>query len=228
APTPAEGRFLGLVRSLLSTAGPAGDQDYLLGALSAEEEQRLLELVVGLGQFEVVYRLLTRLVSARPQSDVAFKAFVSAALVQGKQRLDRCEWAQAATLLAPLKRRLESSTVRPDAFDLIALYNMLGTCACMEQDYERGLGYFRQAQETFARDFAATGPKEKATRYVNAQNVYMGAWLEQNMALACEWMNRLELAETHWNRYFDFLEHYFARSQPPDYLPTLAFEGMSR
>src|SRR5581483_9990669 len=31
APTPAEGRFLGLVRSLLSTAGPAGDQDYLLG-----------------------------------------------------------------------------------------------------------------------------------------------------------------------------------------------------
>jgi tetratricopeptide (TPR) repeat protein len=231
APTPAEQRFLGLVRSLLSHSSNGAsvpDQDYLIGSLTAEEEQRLLALVVGLNQFEVVYRLLAKLVTARPHSDAAFKAFISAALVQGKLLVDRCDWSDAAVLLAPLKRRLESTSIKVEALDLIALYNMLGTCACMEQDFERGLGYFRQAQEAFARDFAAAGAAEKTSRYVNAQGVYLGAWLEQNMALACEWQGRLELAETHWNRYFDFLEHYFPRSLPPDYLPNLAFEGMSR
>jgi tetratricopeptide (TPR) repeat protein len=223
APTPGEQRFLSLVRSLLSPA-----QEDLLGSISAEEEARLLGLVLGLNRFEAAYQLLSKLLAARPESEAAFKAYISAALVQGKQWVDRCEWAAATALLAPLQRRLEASKIKVEALDLIALYNLLGTCACMEQDFERGLGHFRQAQETFARDFAASGPADKSQRYVNTQNVYMGAWLEQNMALASEWLGRLELAETHWNRYFDFLEHYFPRSLPPDYLPTLAFEGMSR
>ncbi len=231
APSPSEQRFLGLVRSLLTqpaTAAAPADQEHVLGSLTDDEEERLLGLVVGLNQFEVVYRLLTKLVAARPRSDAAYKAYVSAALVQGKEFVDRCQWSEAATLLAPLKRRLESGSIKVDAFDLISLYNLLGTCACMEQDFERGLGYFRQGKEVFAKDFVASGPADKAQRYVNSQSVYLGAWLEQNMALACEWMGRLEQAETHWNKYFDFLEHYFPRSLPPDYLQNLAFEGMSR
>src|SRR5262249_41594655 len=54
------------------------------------------------------------------------------------------------------------------------------------------------------------------------------AWLEQNLAMAYEWHGKLDKAEQHWNRYFDYLEHYFQSSKPANYLPNLAFEGMSR
>ena len=55
-----------------------------------------------------------------------------------------------------------------------------------------------------------------------------GAAIEQNLALAYEWQGKLDKAEQHWNRYFDFLEHYFPSSRPPEYLPQLVFEGSSR
>lgn len=232
APTESEQRFLGVVRSLLSHSSAARaepDQEYHLGNVSTEEERRLLDLIAGLTQFEVVYKLLTKLVGARPGSEPAFQAYIGAALVQGKLLMERGQWSDAALLLAPLKRRLEASNVKLDLFYHITLTNMLGVSACMEQDFERGLGFFRQSQETFARDFShAGGSTERVQRYVNAQGIYLGAWLEQNIALTYEWLNRLDMAEAHWNRCFDFLEHYFPRSVPPDYLPMLAFEGMSR
>src|SRR5207253_9777570 len=68
----------------------------------------------------------------------------------------------------------------------------------------------------------------KAERHVNSQGVAQGAWIEQNLALAYEWQGKLDKAEQHWSRYFDSLEQQFPNSQPPEYLPQLAFEGMSR
>lgn len=230
APSPAENRFLTVLRGLLGRPGAeaSAEQIHYLSTITTDEEQRLLDMIVGLNQFEVVYRLLAKLVSARPNSEPAFRAYIGAALVQAKNLVDRCQWSDAELLLSPLRRRLESSQVRLDAFYLISILNMLGTAACMSQDFERGLVHFRAAAEAFQRDFNTAGPANKADRYVNAQGVYIGAWLEQNLALANEALGRLEIAEAHWNRYFDYLEHYFPRSLPPDYLQNLAFENASR
>lgn len=230
APSPAENRFLSLLRSLLgrSAAESNAEQTYLLGTISLDEEQRLLDMIVGLSQFEIVYRLLAKLVSARPNSEGAFRSYIGAALVQAKILIDRCQWSDAELLLSPLKRRLESSQIKVDPFFLIAILNMLGVAASLTQDYERGLVHFRAAADAFQRDFSTPGPANKADRYLNSQGIYLGAWLEQNLALGNESLGRMEIAETHWNRYFDYLEHYVPRSLPPDYLPTLVFEGASR
>ncbi len=230
APSPAENRFLTLMRSLLGRAGAeaSAEQAFLLGSITAQEEQRLLDMIVGLNQFEVVYRLLAKLVSARPQSEAAFRGYIGAAMVQAKNLVDRCQWSDAELLLTPLKRRLENSQVKLDPFYLIAILNMLGVAATMAQDFERGLTHFRAAAEAFQRDFSAPGPASKTDRYLNSQGVYLGAWIEQNLALGNEWLNRLDVAETHWSRYLDYLEHYVPRSLPPDYLPILGFEGASR
>jgi tetratricopeptide (TPR) repeat protein len=230
APSPSENRFLGLLRSLLgrSAVEASAEQTYLLGSISADEEQRLLDMIVGLNQFDVVYRLLAKLVSARPHSEGAFRAYIGAAMVQAKNLMDRCQWSDADLLLAPLKRRLESSQIKLDPFYHIAILNMLGVSATMSQDFERGLTHFRAASEAFQRDFSAPGPANKTERYINKQGIYLGAWLEQNLALGNEWLNRMDVAETHWSRFFDYLEHYVPRSMPPDYLPNLAFEGASR
>jgi tetratricopeptide (TPR) repeat protein len=230
APSSGENRFLSLLRGLLGRSGAeaTAEQVYYLGAISVEEEQRLLDMIVGLNQFEVVYRLLAKLVSSRPNSESAFRAYVGAALVQAKNLIDRCQWQDAELLLSPLKRRLEASQIKLDPFYLIAILNMLGVAAAMAQDFERGLVHFRAAAEAFQRDFSAPGSATKTERYINSQGIYLGAWLEQNLALGNESLNRLDIAETHWNRYFDYLEHYVSRSQPTDYLPNLAFEGASR
>jgi len=230
APSSSEQRFLSLLRSLLGkSAGEASaEQASSLAAITREEEQRLLDMIVGLNQFDVVYRLLAKLVSARPNSESAFRSYIGAALVQAKMLIDRCQWSDAELLLSPLKRRLESSQVKLDPFYLIAILNMLGVAAMMSQDYERGLTHFRASSEAFQRDFSAPGPANKSDRYLNGSGIYLGAWLEQNLALANEWLNRMDVAETHWNRFFDYLEHYLPRSLPPDYLSNLAFEGTSR
>jgi tetratricopeptide (TPR) repeat protein len=228
APTPQENRFLSLLRGLLGRSEGGAEQASSLAAITPHEEQRLLDMIVGLNQFEVVYRLLAKLVAARPASELAFRAYIGAALVQAKILVDRCQWSDAELLLSPLKRRLESSQVKVDPFFRIAILNMLGVAAAMTQDFERGLTHFRAAAEAFQRDFSTPGPASKTERYVNAQGVYLGAWLEQNLALANEALARMDIAEQHWNRYFDYLEHYVPRSLPPDYLPNLGFEGASR
>ena len=105
-------------------------------------------------------------------------------------------------LLDPLARL----PIRADAQQQVipwrlALLNMLGTCACMTQDFERGLGFFRSAMELFQRDSKNLG------KLVNSHGVSQEAWLEQNIALAFEFMGKFDKAETHWNRYFDHLEY---------------------
>lgn len=231
APAASEQRFLELLRALLTTCLPgsnmnnASPEHYLLGSMATEEEARLVEALGGLGSFEVVYPLLTQLVGARPNSDTAYAAYFGAALLQGKVLMERCQWEEAYSLLAALARRLEGGAGKLDNMSLIALNSMLGTCSCLLQDFERGAWYFRTTQEIFHREQMSG---KRAERHVNGQGIYQGAWIEQNLALAYEWQGKLDKAEQHWNRYFDYLEHYFQSSKPADYLPTLAFEGMSR
>ncbi|MCI0639589.1 MAG: tetratricopeptide repeat protein [Gemmataceae bacterium] len=234
-----EQRFLQMLQALLrvvrpetsptrergNDTGPNHDQEYLLGSMSPDEEARLVDLVGGLGSFEVAFPLLSHLMSLRPHSQAALTAYFGAALVQGKDLMDRFQWEEAYSLLSSLHRKLESTQTKLDNLSLLALFNMLGTCSCLLQDFERGAWYFRSAQEIFQREQSAN---PSAAKYFNAQGVYQGAWLEQNLALAYEWHGKLDKAESHWNRYFDYLEHYFAQSKPPDYLPSLAFEGLMR
>jgi tetratricopeptide (TPR) repeat protein len=229
APSPQEQRFLSLLGTLLSVEQTPDankhEREYLLGSMSADEEARLVDILGGLGSFEVVYPLLMQLVAMRPGSDVAYGAYFGAALVQGKLLMERFQWEEAYSLLAALARRLEGGTSKVDNMALIALNGMLGTCSCMLQDFERGAWYFRTTQEIFHKEQMSG---KRAERHINSQGVYQGAWIEQNLALAYEWQGKLDKAEQHWSRYFDYLEHYFQSSRPSDFLPKLAFEGLSR
>jgi tetratricopeptide (TPR) repeat protein len=230
APSAEEKRFLGLLHTLLTVGDPPGEQatherEYLLGSMSAQEEVRLVEVLGGLGSFDVFYPLLNQLVAARPTSAAAHGAYFGAALLQGKLLMDRFQWEEAHALLAALARRLEGGNSKIDNMALIALQFMLGTCTCLLQDFERGAWHFRAAQEIFHREQSSG---TRAERHLHRRGIYLGACIEQNLALAYEWQGKLDKSEQHWNRYFDYLEHYFQSSQPADYLPQLAFEGMSR
>jgi tetratricopeptide (TPR) repeat protein len=240
APSTHEQRFLTLLRSLLMPAKSSSeDQVNLVASMSLAEEARLVDILGGLGSFDVVYPLLSQLVAVRPSSTAASRAYFGAALLQAKLLMERFQWEESYSLLAALFRRLgepaalgepEASATAGrssyvDNMTLIVLNGMLGTCSCMLQDFERGAWYFRAAQEVFHSEQESGKQTE---RHVNRQGIYQGAWIEQNLALAYEWQGKLDKAEQHWNRYFDYLEHYFPSSRPPDFLPRLAFEGMSR
>jgi len=150
------------------------------------------------------------------------------ALVQAKTHIDRCEWGEADNLLVGLKRRTEGGSLRLDAAYLLALNQMIGVCACMQQDFDRALQAFRSAQEIYNREIQQGGTPEGMQRFFNAQGVPLNAWLEQNIALTYELQNRLDKAEPHWLRYLDALEQNFPRSRPVEYLPGLAFECLTR
>lgn len=227
APNPAEQRFLGLLRALLLNNAPSGglpgELQHTLVTISADDEARLVDLLAGLGQFDIMLPLLKMLVELRPQSTFLWLTHFQTTLVQGKDLIDRCRWQEAQALLDPLVRM----QIRPECQQQVspwrlALLNMLGTCACMNQDFERGLGFFRSAMELFQRDTRSLG------KLVNVHGVSQEACLEQNIALAFEFMGKLDKAETHWNRYFDHLEYNLTQSHPTDYLANLAFEGLNR
>jgi tetratricopeptide (TPR) repeat protein len=124
APTADEARFLDLLGGLLGGTSSAANQQ--LAGMTATEEQRLLDMISGLQPFEVVYRLLAKLVSLRQGSDAPFRVYIGAALVQARNFIDRCQWEDALLLLNPLKRRIESSGTQLDPFTQIALCDMLG------------------------------------------------------------------------------------------------------
>jgi tetratricopeptide (TPR) repeat protein len=227
APTDAERRFLTLLRALFLGVGPnpppeAQDAPKLLAAMTAEEEARLLEVFAGLGQFEIAYQLLSRLVSVRSTSPQAFAVWFGAVLVQAKQLVEKNQWEEAKLLLTPLRRRIESTRVSIDPYCLIALYQMLGVCNAMLQDFDQAASWFRLAQEICARD-ASSG-----SRSINSQGVPLMAWIEQNIALVMEWLDRPDQAEAHWLRYVDLLERNQGYSRPSDYLSILAFEALIR
>jgi tetratricopeptide (TPR) repeat protein len=217
APTAKEQHFLGLLEALLRTlpqvagastqANGEKEREAVLSSMTAEDEQRLLGMLAGLGRFDAAYPLLRRLANARPNSPAAQEAYLEAVLVQGKQLMDRGEWDEAKELLAPLARlAAQGSGKAAPRHTHIALLNLLGCCACMQQDFDQGVWYFNTALTKVGDD----------------------AWLHQNLALAYEWQGRLDHADTHWNRYFDLLDRRTPAPPIHAYQETLAFEGLSR
>ena len=223
-----ENRFLSLLYLLLHSlpgGKPPADAAPNLAGMSDAEEKRLLDLLVGLGRFEVAYPLLSRLVAARPNSAIAFQVYFGAVLVQAKQFLDRNQWEETKILLAPVRRRIDQHRAVVDPFELLLLYQMLGLCTALLQDFEQAGVWFNLALEIGQREFAKNA---NSPRWYNSQGIPQLAWLEQNLALVNEGLNRFDRAEAHWKRFVELLERNVGNSRPSDYLSILSFEVMTR
>jgi Flp pilus assembly protein TadD len=214
APRAEERRFLQLFQTLLAGAGAAGDSSAsladavlvsALAGMTAAEEQRLLEWLCGIDQLDVAYPLLQTVAAARPGSLPAQEVCFQAVLLHGKRLFDRCDWGTALRLLAPLLRAVSDSQslARPVQ---AAFLNLLGCCACMEQDFERGVRYFAAAHRLAPND----------------------GRIHQNLALAYQWQNKLDQADPEWNRFFDLLDRRTPTPRDhPGYIDQLTFEGLS-
>jgi tetratricopeptide (TPR) repeat protein len=214
APDAGEQRFLRNLSDLVYRCMPVTGMSTPNGTLAPEmmlqemgeaEEQRLLALLRGLDQFEVTYPLLKTLAALRPHSLPVQEASVEAALVEARRLFDRCDWGAATRLLTPLARLVnEGRSVGRSA--QIAFHNLLGCCACMEQDFERGARSFASALRLAGND----------------------PCVAHNLALANEWLGQLDQADPQWNRYFDLLDR---RQTGPagraEYNEQLAFEGLN-
>jgi hypothetical protein len=121
--------------------------------------------------------------------------------VQAMIMAQRCDWAEAEQLLSPLVGSTGAGS--PNG---LALLNLLGCCTCMLQDYDRALRCFSSALLGAGND----------------------PWLHQNLALTHELQGRLDLADRHWNRYFDLLDRGAPVPPFPNYLESLAFESLNR
>ncbi len=205
AAKPDEARFLQILQALLRCCQKDNDNipyEPLLDNLTAADEQRLLQVVRSLGQLDTMHRLLRTLSEARPHSPAVREAYMEAVLVKGKDLIDRCHWTEAELLLRPLVRERGISRVQQTA-----LFNLLGCCACLTQD-------FAGANRHFAAAIKLVGDDPR---------------LHQNQALTYELSGEWADAETHWNRYFDLLDDRLpAPPQYPNYVELLAYEGFSR
>jgi tetratricopeptide (TPR) repeat protein len=209
APSDEERRFLRLLHLVLQCCQPAngkaGGADALLD-LSADEEMRILQLVRNLGRLDIALSLLQTLAHARPGSAVIQEANLEAALARGKELFDRGAWREAQQFLEPVAK--DRPPVRPEARPLlVALFNFLGCCSVMSQDFDKGIGYFSAAIKLAPKD----------------------ARIVQNMALAHELNGALSDAETYWNTYFDLIDDRLpAPPQSKNYVEQLTFESMNR
>jgi tetratricopeptide (TPR) repeat protein len=202
-----ERRFLTLLQALVN-AGQAADGeaafDPALADMLPADEERLLALLWGLGQLDVSHALLKALAAARPQSLPVQEAFAEVVLVKAKALMDKGDWLQAERELAPLTRVRGLTKAHQTV-----LYNLLGVCACLNQDFGGSVRYLTQAIKLSNTD----------------------ARLYQNLALACEMHGELAQADPQWNRYFDLLSAGADLPRPPgqiEYHDRLAFEGLMR
>src|SRR5262249_29856150 len=92
----------------------------------------------------------------------------------------------------------------------VALHNLVGCAACLNQDFERGVTQFGTAVKLSSND-----PR-----------------LHQNLALAYELQGQMSQAEPHWNRAFDLMDLSHTRqavlADQADYHEGLLFEGLQR
>src|SRR5262249_31477231 len=127
-------------------------------------------------------------------------------LVRGNELFDRCAWGEAERFLEPFAR--ERPPVRPEAKPMLtALFNLLGCCACMNQDFDKGIGYFLAALKLAGKD----------------------GGMGQEMAVAPELHGALADAEPHWNTYFELIDKRLPA--PPgqkDYIEQLTYESVNR
>jgi tetratricopeptide (TPR) repeat protein len=225
APTPDDKRFLALLNALLQRslpalqALPAADpaaprvngevQAAVLAGMGRTQEQRLLQLLTGLGRFDALYPVLRTLAEARPHSPAVQEVHIEAVLVQARRLADRCHWRPAEQLLKPLARFIDEGTgplppVGPAT--QVAFLNLFGACACMNQDFDVAVRQFSAALRIVSDD----------------------AWLCQNVALAHELNGRLDEADRYWNSYFDLLDERTPMPPTAQYRDSLAFEGLTR
>jgi tetratricopeptide (TPR) repeat protein len=203
---PDERRFLQVLRALLVACGESDRLDYrpdpILSEIGAEDEQRLLKVVRSLGQLDTVHTLLKTLVAVRSRSAAVREGYVEAVLVKAKDLMDRCNWTEAELLLRPLAAERSTSRINQTA-----LFNLLGCCACLTQDFEGALRHFQAAVKLTPND-----PR-----------------LHQNLALTNELKGDLAQADPHWNRFFDLLDTRLpAPADLPKYVDNLAYESLSR
>jgi tetratricopeptide (TPR) repeat protein len=205
ASDPDEQRQFTLLRSLLQsfqTTPRDARFDFLLSSMTVDQEERLLDLVRSLGQLDTICTLLKGLVDARPTSPPARLAFLEATLLKAKQTLDRSDWLGAERLLTPLIR--EKSPPRPMQ---AAHLNLLGCSCCLSQDTANGVRHFTAA--------ASLAPQD--------------ARIQQNLALAHEWIHDLAHADAHWNRFFKVLDDRWpAPTNHPRYVQRLAHDSLNR
>jgi len=199
-------RILQLLQLLLNRA-PAADgevrADPALADLSAEEEQQLLKLIRGLAHLDTALSLIRALKASRPNKLAVNEMVLEVLLAKGKELLDKGDWKLTSRLLNPLTRQevVASRSTRA------SFLNLLGCCACLEQDYETGMRYFSAALEHAAAD----------------------ARIVQNLALACEWRGDHAQAERHWLRFLDLLDRRLpAPRSCPDYVERLGCATLAR
>ena len=202
-----ERRFLGLLQALLKAAQP-GDGDGFDPALAdmlPADEERLLSLLQSLGQLDVSHALLKAFAAARPQSPPVQEAFAEVVLVKAKSLVDKGDWLHAERELTPLARVKGLTKAHQTV-----LFNLLGVCACLNQDFTGGVRYLTQAVR-----LSNTDPR-----------------LSQNLALAYELQGEVVAqADQQWNRYFDLVTGGADLPRPPgqiDYRDRLAYEGLVR
>jgi tetratricopeptide (TPR) repeat protein len=213
-PSAADRRFLVLLQALLScgtavaktgnhsTAGFDVPADTTLLDMSAAEEQRLVQLLRSLGQLDTAHNLLKVLAGSRPNSAPLQEAYIEVVLVKARALLDRGGWGEAERLLEPLAGQRGAS--RPTQ---AALLNLLGCCACLNQEHEAGLRHFTAAARLSGND----------------------ARIQQNLALAHEFLAQPSQAEQHWNRFFDLIDSRLpGPREVPGYPETLTYEGLMR
>ncbi len=199
-----ERRFLTILQSLLRVCQKEGGQrsDLVLSELTPADEQRLLKVVRSLGQLDTVHTLLKALSDARPRSPAVRDAYVESVVVKAKTLMDRCNWTEAEILLRPM-----AAITGVGRATQVALYNLLGVCACLTQDFDGAIRHF-----TAALKYAANDPR-----------------IHQNLALTYELRGELSQADPHWNRYFDLLDKRLpAPSDIPSYLEAVGCESMVR
>lgn len=172
--------------------------DSILETLNDQEEQRLIELVRGLGNLEVTHQLLRALAQTRPRSTRVFDALFDSALARGRELMGRCRWTETSWLLEPLTRE------RATRAQFAALHNLLGCAFFVTQDFDRAARHFLHAVKNLPRD-----PR-----------------LQQNLALGLEMNSELHDAEQHWDQFFDLLSSVMMPAPPdqPRYAQALHFE----
>jgi tetratricopeptide (TPR) repeat protein len=180
-----------------------------LAGMSPAHEERLLQLLCGVGPLDATYPLLRALADARPNSPTVQAAHLEVVLAQAKRLADHGQWTNAAQLLQPMARLLGEGAGPAQTVSKttqLALLNLLGLCDVMTQEFAQGAHHFAAALKLAGED----------------------AWLHQNLALTYEFLNRLEQAEFHWNRYFDLLDVRVPVPTLPNYREGLAFEALNR
>ncbi|HEY7327314.1 MAG TPA: tetratricopeptide repeat protein [Gemmataceae bacterium] len=202
----AERRFLLILQALLQACDKNENGSLppvpLLKELTADDEQRLLEVLRSLGQLDIVHTLLKTLTEARSRSSAIREAYFEAVLVKAKELIDRCAWTDAELLLRPLTREKNNNRATQ-----LVLLNLLGCCACMTQDFDSAIKHFLAAIK-----LAPNDPR-----------------LHQNLALTYELKGELPQGDPYWNRFFDLLDDRVPA--PPDiprYLDHLAYESLGR